>query len=129
MTIYPPVLASAAGVRAPGQGSWSGNAPLLVGTAVAGPDLQLGAIGGIGSRVVKALAGRRVHQRAIHRLPLLVAAAGAGPLLDKRAVGRAGAGDIHAVAVDSDGAIGLDRPVLRGTTVAVPHLELRAVGA
>src|ERR1035438_6995528 len=95
------------------RGGRSGNAPLLVGAAVAGPDVQLGAWRRVESGIIEALAGRRVHQHAVHRQPLLIPAAVAGPLLDEAAIGRAGAGDIHALAVDADGAVAFDGPVLR----------------
>src|ERR1022692_341317 len=107
---------------------WSGDFPLLIGTAVAGPDVELGAVGGGESRVVEALAGHRVRQRAVQCLPLLVRATVAGPQLDQGAVGRAGPGDIHALAAQIDRAVAGEGPALRGAAVAVPHLDLRAVG-
>src|SRR6185437_2685793 len=102
--------------------------PLLVGAAVAGPQVELGAVGGVGVRVVQALAGDRVDQFAVARLPLLVGAAGALPQLDEGAVGGAGAGDVQALAVDLDGPVGRHRPGLVGPAVAVPELDLGAVG-
>src|SRR5579863_9914147 len=105
----------------------SGQVPLLVGAAVAGPQVKLGAVGGVGPRVVQALAGDGVDQRSVARLPLLVGAAVALPQLDEGAVGGAGAGDVQALAVDLDGPVGRHRPGLVGAAVAVPDLDLGAV--
>src|SRR6185437_16209515 len=60
--------------------------------------------------------------------PLLVGAAVAGPQFELGAVGGAGAGDVHALAVNLQRAVGLDGPGLVGAAVAVPHLDLGAVG-
>src|SRR6185437_10995630 len=105
-----------------------GQVPLLVGAAVAGPQVELGAVGGVGARVVQALAGGRVDQLAVARLPLLVRAACALPQLDQRAVGGAGSGDVQALAVDLHGPVGRHRPGLVGPAVAVPDLDLGAIG-
>src|SRR6185437_5701835 len=106
----------------------SGDGPLLVGAAVAGPQFELGAVGGVGSGVVEALAGGGVDELPVFGLPLLVGAAGALPQLDQGAVGGAGAGDVHALAVNLQRAVGLDGPGLVGAAVAVPHLDLGTVG-
>src|ERR1700761_2744771 len=108
---------------------WSGQGPLLVGAAVAGVEDELSAVGGVGSRVVQALAGGRVDQFAGRGRPLLFCAAVARPPLDQGAVGRGGPGDVHAAAVDGEGAVAVHGPVLgSGVAVAVPHLDLVAVG-
>src|ERR1022692_127260 len=62
-------------------------------------------------------------------MPLLVRAAIAGPPFDEGAVGVVGAGDVHAAAVDLEGAVGCHGPVLCGhVAVARPHLHLVARG-
>src|ERR1700722_7816085 len=105
-----------------------GQVPLLVGAPVAGPQVELGAVGGVGLGVVEALAGGGVDEDAVAGLPLLVGAAVALPQLDVGAVAVVGAGDVHALAVDLQGAVGLDGPGLVGAAVAVPDLDLGAVG-
>ena len=60
-------------------------------------------------------------------LPLLVGAAGTGPQLDRGLVGLLVAVDVHALAVDLDGPVSFDRPVLLGAAVAVPDHYLRVV--
>src|ERR1700726_157451 len=105
-----------------------GKGPLLVAAAVAGPQVELGAVGGVEIRVVQALAGGGVDQFPVLGLPLLVAAAVAVPQLDGGAVVVVGAGDVHALAVDLQGAVGFGGPGLVGAPVAVPHLDLGAVG-
>src|ERR1700727_42712 len=90
-----------------------GHAPLLVRAAVAGPQVQLGALGRAERGIVEAGARGRVDQLAVDGDPLLVGAAVAGPFLDQRAVGVAAAGDVEALAVDADGPVALHRPLLR----------------
>src|ERR1700753_2809172 len=107
----------------------SGYGPLLVAAAVTGPQVQLGALGGVEPRVVQALTGHRVDQFAVDGQPLLVGAAVAGPLLDQRAVGGAGPGHVQALAVDADGAVAVHGPGLGGrVVVAGPQLHLGARG-
>src|SRR5205809_1105131 len=88
------------------------HAPPLVGGAAAAPYLELGAVGGASVGVIEALARCRVDELPFGRLPLLVGAAVAGPQLDLRAIVEVGAGDVEAAAVDGDGAVGVDGPVL-----------------
>jgi hypothetical protein len=76
---------------------------LLVGAAVAGVDLQLGAVGGVEPWVVEAFAGDRVDQRPGAGAPLLVGAAGAGVEVDGGLVGFLVAVDVQAFAVDLQG--------------------------
>ena len=68
--------------------------------------IELGPVGGVGVRVVEAFAGGRVDQFPVARLPLLVGAAVAVPQLDEGAVVVVGAGDVQALAVDLQGAVG-----------------------
>src|SRR5450631_3591901 len=82
----------------------SGDFPMLVGAAVAGVDLQLGAGSGAEPGVVEALAGYRVDQRPGGGVPLLVSAAGAGVELDGGGAGFLVAVDVQALAVDLEGA-------------------------
>src|SRR5215469_6951419 len=83
----------------------SRDGPLLVAAAVAVPDLELGAVGGVERRIVEAPAGDRVDEHAVHRQPLLAAGAAAGPQLDQGAVTGPAADDIQALAHDADGAV------------------------
>src|SRR5207244_3690784 len=77
----------------------SAELPALVRRAVAVPDDQLRAVGGVGPRIVQAAARLRVAQRAVGlRLPLLGTGAVAVPQLDRRAVGGAAGLDVHALA-------------------------------
>src|SRR3954465_15587055 len=99
--------------------------PLLVGAAVAVPEVELGAVGRAEGRVVEATAGDRVDERAVPGFPLLVRAVVAVPDLGQAAVGGAGAGDVQALPVDLQRAAG-ERPPLRPGGVAVPDVDLRA---
>src|SRR5512146_115755 len=126
----PPAGRVAGGRIGVGEGwiSGSGDDPLLVGAAVAGPQVELRSVGGAGARGVQALAGGGVDERPVAGLPLLVGAAVAGPQLDAGAVVVVGAGDVHALAEDLQGAVRGDGPGLVGAAVAVPYLDLGAVG-
>src|ERR1700761_1985774 len=105
----------------------SGYGPLLVAAAVTGPQVELGALGGVERRIVEALAGHRVDQLAVDRQPLLVGAAVTGPLLDEGAIGGPGPGHVQALAVDADGAVAVHGPGLGGrVAVAGPQLHLGA---
>src|SRR3569833_3851198 len=109
--------------RAAGQG------PPLVRSAVAVPDLQLGAVGTAGAGDVQAAAGLDALQGPVRlRRPLLVGSAVAVPQVDERAVGRALAGDVHALAGRSpEPALAVAPPPrLGGAAVAVPALDLGA---
>src|SRR5512146_3079794 len=101
---------------------WLGHGPLLVGAAVAGPQLKLRPVSGVGCRVVYALAGRRVDQRPVAGRPLLVGSAVVGPQLDEGAVVEVGAGDVQAAAVDGQGAVAVDGPVLRVIAAIAPNV-------
>src|SRR3569833_994329 len=83
--------------------TWLRQAPLLVRSAAAGPDLELYSIGGDAGGVVQAFAGGRIDQLSVDRLPLLVRTAVAGPPFDEGAVGGVVSGDIQAATVDGDG--------------------------
>src|SRR5579859_7920899 len=75
--------------------------PLLVGAAVAVPDLQLGTVGRGESGVVQAPPGLGADHAAVGaRAPLLVGTAVTVPQLDQRAVARTLPGHIGALAVD-----------------------------
>src|SRR3984957_5744080 len=106
--------------------------PMLVGAAVAGPQLQLGSQGGGTVGMVGGFAGGRVDQFPVARLPLLVGAAVAGPPLDLGAVTVVGAGDVHAAAIDRQCAVAVNRPALRGrdavAAVGVPWAAVGGVG-
>src|ERR1700753_597494 len=105
----------------------SGYGPLLVAAAVTGPQVELGALGGVKRRIVEPLAGHGVDQLAVDRQPLLVGAAVAGPLLDEGAVGGTGPGHVQALAGDAAGAVAVHGPGLGGrVAVAGPQLHLGA---
>src|SRR4051812_38533679 len=107
--------------------TWLRQAPLLVRSAAAGPDLELYSIGGNAGGVVRALAGGGIDQLSVDRLPLLVRTAVAGPPFDEGAVGGVVSGDIQAATVDGDGSVAVDGPALRGgEAVAIKHLYLVA---
>src|SRR5690348_4668855 len=91
-----------------------GGVPLLVGAAVALPEDELRAVGGVEVWIVEAFAGGWVDKLAAGGLPLLVGAAVAGPPLDRCAVAEVSAGDVEAAAVDRECAVAVDGPVLGG---------------
>ena len=128
-----PAAADAA-IKRPGPGRATdrgqprlGDGPLLVAAAVAGQDLQLGAVGEVEIGIVQALAGYRVDQRAAGRLPLLIGAAMTRPQLDRRMVTFFLPVDIQALAVDLDRPVGFDRPGLPAAAVAGPHHHGRVI--
>src|SRR5690349_15429784 len=70
--------------------------PLLVALSVAGPQLNLGAVGGSGARDVKAQSGLDTGDGAVGvDVPLLVGLPVAGPDDHRRAIGCAAAGGVQ----------------------------------
>src|SRR3954468_8866544 len=110
--------------RAPG----SVARPLLVAAAVAGPQLQQGAVGRSGAGGVQAQTGLVAGDRAVGvDRPLLVAASGAAPDVHLGAGAGALARGVQAVAaVDPQLTGGGVRPLLVAAAVAVPQRHLGA---
>src|SRR3954453_14382971 len=106
--------------RAPG----SVARPLLIAAAVAGPQLQQGAVGRSGAGGVQAQAGLGAGDRAVGvERPLLVAAAVATPDVDLGAGARAAARGVQAgAAVDPQFTGRGAGPLLVAAAVAVPQL-------
>src|SRR5688572_13874688 len=101
------------GLRSWERGSSGGQSgPLLVGAAVAVPQVELRAVGRGEARNVETAAGDRVAVAAVEGLPDLVGAAVAGPELHLGAVGRAEAGGVEALAHGAQGAVGVGGPDL-----------------
>src|SRR5262249_1847966 len=76
-----------------------GQVPLLVGAAVAVPDLQLGTVGGVTGGVVQTTAGLRVDQAVVGlRLPNLGTGTVTTPQLDQGAVSGTTESDIQTLA-------------------------------
>src|SRR6476661_5418026 len=106
----------------------SGQLPHLVAAAVAGPDLQPGAVIGAEPGRVQALVRVRVLQCAVAAgLPDLRARAVAVPQLQLRAVGRRSAGYVQALAQGADRTGAVHRPPLRVAAVAAVELDRGAV--
>src|SRR5690606_5284589 len=108
----------------------SGAGPLLVGAAVAGPDVHLGAVGGAVAADVQALVRAHGGDAAVGvQGPSLVVLAVAVPDDHRGAVGRAGAVHVQALAAVHAQLTGAGGgPLLVGAAVAVPDVHLGAVG-
>src|SRR6266545_3192193 len=104
--------------------------PLLVGLPGAGPELDLGAVGGALTGRVQTQSGLDTGDRPVRvDVPLLVGLAVAVPDDHRRAVGRAPAGGVQALAaVHHELPVGGGGPGLVDLAVAVPQLHLGAVG-
>src|SRR5439155_24165837 len=107
--------AGSAGSAASGARS-AGPAPLLVAAAVAGPDLDRGAVGGRRTGHVEAESGLDAHDRAVGvEPPLLVRSAVAVPDRDDRTRRGGVAEHVHALAaVHLERAVGQLGPLLVG---------------
>src|SRR6185312_16037904 len=104
-----------------------GQRPGLLDGAGAGRDLQRGVVAGAGARVVQAQAGALVGQAAGRSLaPGLSTAPVAGAQYHRRPRRGAAALGVQAQAVDPDGAVGLDDPVLLGVVLAGGELDVGA---
>src|ERR1700729_987774 len=88
----------------------SGDGPLLVGAAAAGPDLQRRTVGRAVAGGIQALARTGVDQLGAAARPLLRIGAVAVVELDRRSVGRTRGGHVHALAQSTDGTVGADGP-------------------
>src|SRR6478609_3476609 len=106
----------------------SGQLPHLVAAAVAGPDLQPGAVIGAEPGRVQALVRVRVLQRAVAAgLPDLGTGTVAVPQLQLRAVGRRAAGHVQALAQGAHRTGAVERPPLGVAAVAAVELDRGAV--
>src|SRR6185437_7073963 len=105
-------------------------APLLIGAAVATPELEPGPVGGAGAAGVQAQPRLGADDGAVGGdVPLLVGLAIAVPDDDSRAAAGALAIGVQApVAVQGELPVGGVGPALVGAAVAVPKLRLGAVG-